>query len=73
MSGYELLDRITRLAKLNGWSIATRRGSGSHLTVYLAHDKGERMATIPMHRGKDLQRGTAKQILKRLAIGEWEL
>ncbi len=73
MSGYELLDRITRLAKLNGWSIATRKGATSHLNVYLTTDKGEMRAVIPMHRGKDLGFKTRKQILKNLSIGEWEL
>ena len=73
MSGYELLDRVTRLAKMNGWSITTRKGATSHLVVYLTSDRGERSATIPMHKGKDLSRPVRCNVLKQLAIGEWEL
>lgn len=65
MKGKEFLSRLRRLAKGRSLPcrVETKRGKGSHVTIYL----GERFAVIPDLK-KELKTGTLNAILKQLGL-----
>jgi len=59
MTGKEMV----RLFKSEGWELD--RVEGSHHVM----EKGTLTASIPVHQGKDLKKGTQQALLKRLEEG----
>lgn len=63
MSGIQPERMIRALGRL-GWTVLRK---GRHLV--LTDGKG-RIVTVPMHKGKSLKEGTARQILEQVGVTE---
>ncbi len=60
MNGRELI----KLLEQNGWQLV--RIKGSH---HVMKKEGiERQVSVPVHKGKDIPKGTCKQILKKAGL-----
>lgn len=68
MRATDLLARLKRLARRNGWELQQRQGKGSHIMVRL----NGKTTIIANHRG-DMPTGTYRKILKDLAITETDI